>query len=117
MAAGKLGTSSTRCESHVPSCCLSAVDVSKQNEQNVEISNGDGDHDSLAVITLVNAAENGLKCLQTSYDEVLGPYSDLSKLDRKVGVQFAECGNDPHKLQQFRLRRLTGEAGFILHPV
>lgn len=59
-----------------------------------------------------------MKCLESSYDKMLGPYSDLSKLGRKEAVKFADCQtSDPLGLQRFRVRRLVDEAGFILHPL
>ena len=69
------------------------------------------------MVTLVIADEDGMKCLQTSYDRALGPYSDLSRLDDKEAAKFATCdGNDPDKLQRFILRGLA-QSGFILQPL
>lgn len=105
--------------------------VLKQNKQNAATpliykTTSLGGQQNLAVITIVHAAKHGMKCLQTSYDEALGPYSDLSKSGHrnlKAAVKFAPCDvKDPHRLQRFRLRRLTDSKGvvqseFILHPL
>jgi len=78
------------------------------------------DYTELEEVTLRKGTADGMLCVQTSYDKLLGkfgnPMSSSLTEERLQKTLFAECETgDTLNLQTFLLRRIPG-GGFVLHP-
>ena len=67
------------------------------------------------LVVLMNANEDGMMCLEPSFDKLFGSYGDLTS-SRLQDAAFSVCEPSSGNFQRYTLKTLDGSNDFVLRP-